>query len=259
MPDICPFCGEDLLIDVIEYFPEDRSFLLDTCCEELQNFVLSEIPDWPSKECIPFFWNAIGERIQHVVPDVDRLVLDYGLELIPVSFAEAQAFIREHHRHNVPPRGWKFGASLMNGPDLVAVMTAGRPVARLLDDGKTLEVTRLCVRHDLWPHKLVFNACSKLYSHACDRAQELGYAKVITYTLESEMGTSPKAANFVAVAKTKGGSWNTPSRERQDKAPTCRKIRWERRLNGSRKQDRNNHALHDHLGAIADPGCGVVG
>ena len=64
--------------------------------------------------------------------------------LVPVSLKEARRFVGEHHRHNRPPQGWKFGVGLMNGTgQLRGVAVAGQPIARALDDGETIEVTRV--------------------------------------------------------------------------------------------------------------------
>jgi hypothetical protein len=65
-------------------------------------------------------------------------------ELRPISLREARAFVAEHHRHNVPPRGWLYGVALEAGGQVVAVGIAGRPVSRALQDGRTLEVLRCC-------------------------------------------------------------------------------------------------------------------
>lgn len=82
------------------------------------------------------------------------------LELCPVTFEEACDFIIQHHRHHTAPTGWKFGVGIALGDRLVGVLVVGRPVARFLDDGWTLEVTRCCVLED------IPNGCSKLYGAA---------------------------------------------------------------------------------------------
>jgi hypothetical protein len=64
------------------------------------------------------------------------------LELVPVTFAEAAAFVGMHHRHNRPPIGHKFSIGVAVDDTLVGVAIAGRPVARHFDDGRTLEVNR---------------------------------------------------------------------------------------------------------------------
>lgn len=59
----------------------------------------------------------------------------------PLTLAEANAFVAEHHRHHKPVVGHK-GA--VNEDKIIGVVIVGRPVARMRDDGLTLEVTRLC-------------------------------------------------------------------------------------------------------------------
>ena len=78
------------------------------------------------------------------------------LSLCPVSLAEANAFVAEHHRHHKPVRGHKFSLGCMVNGQLVGVAIVGRPVSRYLDDGLTLEVNRLCTDGTQ-------NACSFLY------------------------------------------------------------------------------------------------
>lgn len=143
-----------------------------------------------------------------------------SVELQPITFAEACAFIAEHHRHHLPPQGWKFGIACNNGEKIVGVVTVGRPVARHFDNGWCLEVTRLCT--DGTP-----NAASMLYGAAWRATKALGYKRLITYTLASELGTSVKAAGWKIIGQTEGGSWDTPSRPRIDKAPIGIKTLWE--------------------------------
>lgn len=148
-----------------------------------------------------------------------------ALRLREVSFAEAAAFIDTHHRHHRRPQGWKFGIGLedVNG-ELRGVLVVGRPVARMIAtrDPGALEVTRCCVLPG------TPNGASMLYGAAWRAAQRLGCARLITYILDSEPGTSLRAAGWVRVAPSRGGSWSRPSRGRVDQAPTCPKWRWER-------------------------------
>ncbi|WP_246606409.1 XF1762 family protein [Paractinoplanes toevensis] len=61
---------------------------------------------------------------------------------MPVTFAQASAFITDWHRHHRPPAGHKFSIGAANGDNLlVGVAVVGRPVARLLQDGLTLTAT----------------------------------------------------------------------------------------------------------------------
>lgn len=142
------------------------------------------------------------------------------LELQPIDFNEACEFIRQHHRHHIPPVSWKFGCAVNDGEKVVGVITIGRPVARGFDNGWTLEVTRCCT--DGTPH-----VASMLYAAAWRAARALGYRRLITYTLIEEPGTSLRAAGWKVVGQTKGGSWDCPSRPRVDKHPTGQKTLWE--------------------------------
>jgi len=146
------------------------------------------------------------------------------LQIEPVSFREAKAFIAKHHRHHGPAQGWKFGIGVSRAAALVGVIVVGRPVSRVLDDGYTLEVTRCCTDGTR-------NACSKLYGAAARVAREMGYRRIITYTLETEAGKSLQASGWRMTALTQGHrEWSCPSRRRQSAAPTCPKRRWEKPL-----------------------------
>lgn len=142
------------------------------------------------------------------------------LELQPISYGEACAFIAEHHRHHLPPQGWKFGIAVNNGERVVGVVTIGRPVSRHLDDGWTLEVTRNCT--DGTEH-----VASMLYGAAWRAVKAMGYKRLITYTLVEERGTSLVAAGWKALYQTGGGSWSCQSRPRVDKHPLGQKTLWE--------------------------------
>ena len=142
------------------------------------------------------------------------------LALQPITFAEACAFVGLHHRHHRPSVGWKFGVAVNDGTRVVGVVMVGRPVARHLDNGYTLEVTRCCT--DGTKH-----AASMLYGAAWRAAKALGYRRLITYTLVEEPGTSLRAAGWRELYTTAGGSWSTPSRPRVDKAPLSQKRLWE--------------------------------
>ena len=118
-------------------------------------------------------------------------------ELVPIALRDARRFIAEHHRHNAAPRGWLFGVSLVRDGELRAVGVAGRPTARALQDGLTVEITRVCTVGDR-------NAASRLYGALCRAAAALGYRRAVTYTLASEAGSSLLAAGFAADAGVPG-------------------------------------------------------
>lgn len=142
------------------------------------------------------------------------------LTLVPVDFAEANAFVMRHHRHHGRVVGHKVSLAAALGETIVGVAIIGRPVARRIDDGWTLEVNRLCT--DGTP-----NACSFLYAAAWRAARALGYRRLITFTLPSEGGASLRAAGWREVGSTPGRSWSVPSRPRVDRHPLQERIRWE--------------------------------
>lgn len=140
------------------------------------------------------------------------------MELRPITRDEGDAFIRTYHRHHGVPVGalWRHAVHDDDGV-LVGVAVVGRPVARALDDGLTVEVTRLCT--DTHP-----NACSMLYAAARRAVDAKGYRRGLTYILASETGASVRAAGYRELWRVQGRSWDTPSRPRTDKHPTEDKI-----------------------------------
>lgn len=143
-----------------------------------------------------------------------------SLEIVPISFAEAKAFVAKYHRHHKPPIGHKFSIGCANSEGIVGVAIIGRPVSRMLNDTWTLEVTRCCTDGTK-------NACSMLYAAAWRASRALGYRKLVTYILENEKGTSLRAAGWKCVGKCGGGSWSCKSRPRIDKHPLQMKIKFE--------------------------------
>lgn len=142
--------------------------------------------------------------------------------VVPCDLDEANAFVREHHRHHGTVAGHKFSLAVMTTNDgtLRGVAIVGRPVSRMLDNGLTLEVYRVATDGTK-------DACSALYG-ACRRATfALGYKKLVTYTLIEEPGTSLRAAGWKSLGEAGGGSWSRPSRERIDSHPLQVKIKWE--------------------------------
>ncbi len=149
----------------------------------------------------------------------------------PITLAEANRFVGLHHRHSLPRQGWKWGVGLINDTnELVAVAMAGRPSARALDDGYTLEVLRVCTLEDQ-P-----NANSHLYGRIARAAKALGYRRLITYTLQTESGASLRGAGFTIAAEVKDRDWHRPNRMKSSFTlfgriqPTGDRYRWDRTL-----------------------------
>lgn len=144
----------------------------------------------------------------------------------------ANLFVMQNHRHHGKVVGSIFQLGLFVETELVGVAIVGRPVSRRYNSQEVCELTRLCTDG-------FKNACSKLYAACARIVKEMGFVKIITYILESEDGTSLKAAGWVLEASGVGGtSWSVPSRERftvttnlfgtVTKCPAELKQRWSR-------------------------------
>ena len=132
-----------------------------------------------------------------------------SLEITPISLVEANAFVVALHRHHKPVPGAKFCIAASDGDTVVGVAIVGRPVARMIDNGWTLEVNRCCTDGTK-------NACSILYGAAWRVAKALGYRRLITYTLPDEGGASLRASGWTLLGLRGGGNWNVASRPRID-------------------------------------------
>jgi len=128
------------------------------------------------------------------------------LTVIPLTLAAANDGIRLWHRHHKAVVGHRFSLGVLDeSGTLRGVLCAGRPIARLLDQDLILEVNRLAT--DGCP-----NACSALYGAARRAARAMGYTQIITYILDTEPGTSLRAAGWMKLNDRAGGGRGvTPS------------------------------------------------
>lgn len=144
------------------------------------------------------------------------------LRIFPITLAKANTLVQHWHRHHKPVDQSRFCIGVCdeyNGTIFGAAIV-GRPVARLLDDGTTLEVNR-CVT-DGTP-----NACSALYGAVARAAKALGYQRVFTYTRSDEPGTSLRAAGWLLDdGAIRARTWNMPGRPRLDKTEIIGRQRW---------------------------------
>lgn len=159
------------------------------------------------------------------------------LRLVPTSQQDVRRYIAETHRHNDAPLAAQIRMCVGIEDDegkLRGVAVLGRPVARMLDDGRTAEVQRVATDG-------VKNGASMLYGACLRAAWAMGYDRVFTYTLEDEPGTSLRAAGWTEAGVSGGGSWDRPNGNAgnhqvgaesrptmffEAKHPTGRKIRW---------------------------------
>lgn len=147
------------------------------------------------------------------------------LSLCPISQKEARIFVERHHRHALPPPGDIFRVAVHDGEDIVGVAMVGRPVARMEDDGRTAELTRLAVAEGNR------NAASMLLGAVRRAAFALGYRRLVTMTLQSESGASLRAAGYRLLGERPDRNWNAPGRPRVERN-TGAKFKWEARSDG---------------------------
>lgn len=235
-PPICPHCGELEHVEILEIWGHE--FQLDTCCEWTHEAVVAFMND--DQACASEWLRAklvevlpSGPKLRRIADDgFGGLVLDFHPQIEETTLAEVRAFVGRHHRHCAEPVGWRFGCAVNNGGDLtrtrVGVMSAGRPVARMLDQSRIVEVNRLCIDPSL-PQALVWNVASQMYGWAARKARSLGAEWIVTYTLASEEGTSLLAAGWEPDHVTIGRTWTSASRPRE-RAHTGDKIRWRKQL-----------------------------
>ena len=148
------------------------------------------------------------------------------LVIVPCELDEANAFVRQYHRHLGRVPGHRFSLAVADEAGAIrGVAIVGRPIGRFDDDGWTVQLVRSAT--DGHP-----NACSALNA-ACRRAAfALGYRRILSFNLKSESGVSYRAAGFELIGeagKKDGAGWSSASRPRVDKAPLQRKLRWEAR------------------------------
>lgn len=145
------------------------------------------------------------------------------MKIRPCELRDANEFISRLHRHHKPVQGHRFSIACWRD-QMHGVAVVGRPVARMTDQRKVVEVTRLCTDGTR-------NACSALYSAAARIAKEMGYEAIQTFILATEPGTSLKAAGWECAGPSAGGDWNRPSRgNRRTDQPMEAKSKWMRKL-----------------------------
>lgn len=150
--------------------------------------------------------------------------------VVPLELKDLNALVERFHQHHKKVQGHRFSLGLKIDGRLVAGLSVGRPVARKTNQRKVLEVTRLVSDG-------TDNACSFLYAAAARVGKALGYERIQTFILDSEPGTSLRAAGWVFEGESKGrDGWKTRPNRRADQ-PQCVKHRYSKILNAARSLD----------------------
>ena len=232
---ICWFCGEPEVLEIADIYT-DHTYVLDTCCPALLERIGADMADDP--ESAPDLLRRLGaelltgQRLRRVCDDTGTItLLDYKLEVRPISFRDAARFVAKHHTHCGPPLMHRFSLGVWNGRwSLLGVVMVGNPVARALMGRNLVEALRVCVRRDTEP-MLRDGCCSKLYAAAAQAAERGGYRKIISYLRSDENGASFRAAGWVRESEVPGRGWHSASRRRSNgNNAFVAKTRWSRTL-----------------------------
>lgn len=146
--------------------------------------------------------------------------------VLPLELAEANALVAQWHRHHQPSQGHRFSLGVIDADgELHGAAIVGRPVARLAGSPRdVLEVVRLVTDG-------TENCCSALYAAAARAGKAMGFRRIQTYVLNSELGTSLRAAGWTDEGEAGGGQWkHTDGKARRTDQPTEMKRRWAKDL-----------------------------
>jgi hypothetical protein len=132
--------------------------------------------------------------------------------IAPIPLSVANDFVKKYHRHNDERKIHKFSLGLYKKSEdkdiLIGVAICGSPTGISYNGKSFLEVYRVCVTE-------ANNSCSMLYGRCTRIAKELGYEKLITYTLKTEPGTTVKASGFELETDEAGGKKWTGKRAKE--------------------------------------------
>ena len=147
------------------------------------------------------------------------------ITIVPVTVPVANRYIVSLHRHHAPLPGgfaWYCIAAVAGGYAR-GVAICGRPTNRNnAGAGQTIELLRLAC--DSTP-----NVASALLGASARIAKAMGAARIITYTLEPESGSSLRGAGWVREADGIRTFWqtgHTRSRAVQREHMDVCKVRW---------------------------------
>ena len=104
---LCPFCGDIEYVGLAEIW-EDGAFQIECCCDAMYDTAVNEMADDPAWARTLLKRAGIeeltGHRLRRVADnETGSLILDYQLELHPVSFSVGRAFVSRHHVHCSAP------------------------------------------------------------------------------------------------------------------------------------------------------------
>lgn len=157
----------------------------------------------------------------------------------PITLRGANDFVQAHHRHNgrTSRDGGKFAIACECTGVVVGVAIVGNPLSATYMNkaryGHVAEVLRTCT--DLNAPK---GAVSFLYGVSTRVCREMGFDRLISYTLQDESGASLKGAGWRRIASTAGvgPGWSKADHLDRTYQPVMGipKFRWEIELRSER-------------------------
>jgi hypothetical protein len=119
------------------------------------------------------------------------------LQIRRVELSDANVFVARYHSHHAPSQGHKFSLGCFEDDRLCGVVIASLPRGRHLDNGRQLELVRVCTDRTL-------HAASMLIAAATRAVFALGYGRVFSDVLEGEEGASYRAAGWTLLTDEHG-------------------------------------------------------
>jgi hypothetical protein len=127
------------------------------------------------------------------------------LSIRPITLTAARAFAGQYLPRPAP-HAWRYGLSLHDGDRVVAVIFVGRPAARALDDGRTLQVSALVT------DGTTSVASPKLLAAALDISRRMGYGRMVAYLDDDEPADAFRAAGWTRSHRTRRRPWRRRGR-----------------------------------------------
>jgi hypothetical protein len=119
---------------------------------------------------------------------------------------EANEFVAQHHRHNLPTVGDKFAVGAAQDGKPLGVAIADSPVCRRLDDGNTWNSFGL---------PRTANACSFLYSRCAKIARLMGYSRIIPTRWSPRVAHPCGRSGAEPTGPLEAHEWANPNRPRK--------------------------------------------
>jgi len=116
---LCCWCGEPEVLEISEIYT-DGNYTLDTCCAGLLERIAADMADDPAwgRDLLRRLGAELltGQRLRRVCDETGTTtMLDYKLEVRPISFRDAARVVARHHAHCGPPLMHRFSLGVWNG------------------------------------------------------------------------------------------------------------------------------------------------